>query len=141
VVFDLTVAFEVGLVLACVFFVKRMSALFEVQALQVQGHRIDARLYGSLFFGAVVRMDTLTNAVDAVLPHPPDVMLDCTHLISMDTTGLDSLRQLHTQIIRRGGQLRLTGLQPQPRSLIERSGFQEVLDPAAPHDQPASPIS
>jgi sulfate permease, SulP family len=141
VVFDLTVAFEAGLVLACIFFVKRMSALFEVQALQVQGHRVDARLYGSLFFGAVVRMDALSNAVDAVLPHPPDVTLDCTHLISMDTTGLDSLRQLHTQIIRRGGQLRLTGLQPQPRSLIERSGFQEVLNSAAPHDQPASPIS
>lgn len=140
VVFDLTVAFEVGLVLACIFFVKRMSALFEVQALQVHGPNIDARLYGSLFFGAVVRMDALNMAVDA-LAHQPNVTLDCTLLISMDTTGLDSLRQLHTQIVRRGGQLHLNGLQPQPRSLIERSGFQAVLDRAAPHDRPVSPIS
>ncbi|EWS64399.1 sulfate permease [Hydrogenophaga sp. T4] len=50
-------------------------------------------------------------------------MLDATQLISLDTTGLDALEQLHKAVAKRGGHLGMVGVNPQPRSLIERSGF------------------
>lgn len=56
VVFDLTVAVEVGLVLACVFFIYRMSTSFQVEPLAMPALAADTRvkrLYGSQFFGAV----------------------------------------------------------------------------------------
>jgi SulP family sulfate permease len=59
------------------------------------------------------------------------VVLDASLLISLDTTGLDALEQLHKAIARRGGTLAMRHLQPQPRSLIERSGFAARLHPEA----------
>jgi SulP family sulfate permease len=55
------------------------------------------------------------------------VVLDATHLVALDTSGLDALRQLHKAIVQRGGSLRLEALNEQPRSLIERSGFAQEL--------------
>ncbi|MCY1553438.1 STAS domain protein [compost metagenome] len=54
-------------------------------------------------------------------------MLDATQLISLDTTGLDALEQLHKAVAKRGGHLGMVGVNPQPRSLIERSGFASHL--------------
>ena len=60
VVFDLTVAIEVGLVLACAFFIWRMSQLFSVEPaahLEAPAGVQVRRLYGSLFFGAVNKLE------------------------------------------------------------------------------------
>jgi len=51
VVFDLTVALQVGLVLACVLFVRRMSTLFQVVETGRDAESASFQLYGSLFFG------------------------------------------------------------------------------------------
>jgi SulP family sulfate permease len=48
-------------------------------------------------------------------------------LISIDTTGLDALEQLHRSRQRRGIRLVLCDLNVQPRSLMERSGFADHL--------------
>ena len=80
------------------------------------------RLYGSLFFGAVAKIDPIVAAVERA-PAGLAVTLDASRLISLDTTGLDALEQLHKAILKRGGTLALTELNPQPQSLIERSGF------------------
>ena len=55
-------------------------------------------------------------------------MLEASHLISLDTTGLDALEQLHKAVHKRGGHLGMVGLHAQPRSLIERSGFAQHLN-------------
>ena len=49
-------------------------------------------------------------------------------MVSLDTTGLDALEQLHKAVHKRGGHLGMVGLHPQPRSLIERSGFATRLN-------------
>jgi SulP family sulfate permease len=140
VVFDLTVAVEVGLFMACALFVRRMSALFRVErqpdpeAAAAPRHPAATwRLHGALFFGAAAKLDTIIQAVEA---GPPglDVVLDASELVALDTTGLDALAQLLKAVSARGGRLRIEHLHEQPRSLIERSGFAARL--AAQDDPP-----
>jgi sulfate permease, SulP family len=126
VVFDLTVAVELGLVLACVLFVRRQSALFRAEEVARTPQQITYKLYGSLFFGAVAKMDPLLAAAEGATPGQ-GVMLDASHLISLDTTGLDTLEQLHKALERKGSPLGMVGVNEQPRSLIERSGFAQRL--------------
>jgi sulfate permease, SulP family len=123
IVFDLTVAVELGLVLACLLFVRRQSDIFRADPVpQPHADQVHFRLYGSLFFGAVAKIDPIISAVEHA-PAGVAVTLDASRLVSLDTTGLDALEQLHKAILKRGGSLTLTELNPQPRSLIERSGF------------------
>ena len=138
VIFDLTIAVEIGMVLACLFFIYRMSELTRIEPLPLHGlnrdpglHHADGRLriaawrlYGSLFFGAVNKLDVL---LDPKAGHPEVVILDMQHLIQLDTTGLEGLEELHHQLQKRGTQLILCGLQSQPGSLLYRAGFIDRL--------------
>jgi SulP family sulfate permease len=142
VVFDLTVAVELGLVMACVLFVRRQSAIFQVTRLEPPagkspGGSLHFSLYGSLFFGAAAKMDPIVAEVEGA-SEGVHVTLDASRLIALDTTGLDALEQLHKAIEKRGGQLSMSGLNDQPRSLIERSGFAAHLH-AAPIDAACPP--
>jgi SulP family sulfate permease len=127
IVFDLTVAVELGLVLAVVLFVRRQSEIFRAEPVARTEQQATYRLYGSLFFGAVAKIDPIVADVEAS-PTPLNVMLDASQMISLDTTGLDALEQLHKAVHKRGGHLGMVGLHPQPRSLIERSGFATRLN-------------
>jgi sulfate permease, SulP family len=124
VVFDLTVAVQVGLVLACGLFIRRMSSLFSVEPVpgEDDGAVLHFKLYGALFFGAVAKIDQVVEAVENG-PHEPVVVLDALHLVHLDTSGLDSLRQLHKAVLLRGGTLHMENVQEQPREVMERSGF------------------
>jgi len=122
VVFDLTVAVQVGLALACALFIRKMSSLFNVEPIPSEGALLQFKLYGSLFFGAVSKIDQVVQAVENG-PSAPVVVLDALHLVHLDTSGLDSLRQLHKMVLLRGGTLHLENLQEQPREVIDRSGF------------------
>ncbi len=127
VVFDLTVAVQVGLLLACVFFIVRMGTLFSVRP-----HAEDSlppgvrvfELFGSLFFGAVGKIEALATQL-------PDgtraVVLEMHRLISIDTSGLEALRLLHRDLKRRDVALILANVNEQPLSLIRRSGFEAVI--------------
>jgi SulP family sulfate permease len=124
VVFDLTVAVEVGLLTACVLFIQKMSSLFSVERVPGDDAVLRFRLYGSLFFGATAKIDPILDAVEGG-PDAPEVVLDALQLVHLDTSGLDTLRQLHKAVLLKGGTLRLENLQQQPREVIERAG----LDP------------
>ena len=127
VVFDLTVAVEVGLVLACVFFIVRMGRLFRVQPVpqaEVPPGVQVFELFGSLFFGAVGKIE----ALPAQLPAGTRVLvLEMHRLISLDTSGLDALEQLHRTLQRQDTALVLANVNEQPLSLMRRSGFEDVL--------------
>ena len=140
VVFDLTLAVELGMILACMFYLYRMSELTQVERIPLEDYygsgalggedgqqRITAyRLYGSLFFAAISKLETLLEEQDA----PPRVLiLDMTKTVSLDTTGLDLLQTLHRSLEKRNAELILCGLNAQPASLVERSGFAEALGP------------
>jgi len=127
IVFDLTVAVELGLILAIVLFVRRQSGLFTADIDIHTDQRLEGRLYGTLFFGAVAKLDALQRAADAAAPGLV-MRLDVRQMISLDTTGLDALEQLQRSLSKRQGRLVLRGLNPQPRSLLERSGFAQHID-------------
>ncbi len=126
IVFDLTLALELGLVLAVVLFVRRQSALFTADILAQTDQHLEGRLYGTLFFGAVAKLDALQRAADTAAPGLV-MRLDVHQLISLDTTGLDALEQIQRSLSKRHGRLVLCGLNPQPRSLVERSGFAQQI--------------
>jgi SulP family sulfate permease len=127
VIFDLTVAVEVGLVLACVFFIWRMSQLFAVRPHgtgDLPPGVFVFELFGALFFGAVGKIE----ALPAQLPEGTRaVVLEMHRLISMDTSGLEALEQLHRALERRGIGLVLANVNEQPLSLMRRSGFEAVI--------------
>ncbi|RJG01451.1 SulP family inorganic anion transporter [Noviherbaspirillum sedimenti] len=123
---DLSTAVEVGLVLACLFFIYRISSLTDIQPITATpagplppGVTVHA-LYGSLFFGAVGKLDGLVEP--QAIPARA-MILEMHKLISLDTTGLDGLETIHKALHRSGSRLILCGINPQPRSLMERTGF------------------
>ena len=126
VVFDLTVAVEVGLVLACAFFIHRMSQLFRVSPVSTPlPDGVQAfELVGSLFFGSVVKVEALDAAIDA---HTRTVVLDLHRLVQLDTSGLEALRELHHGLQRRGVALMLADVNEQALSLMRRAGFAAEL--------------
>jgi SulP family sulfate permease len=133
VIFDLTVAVEVGLVLACVFFIYRMSTLFKVLPHAARsGHVLPPdvqvfELYGSLFFGAVGKIETLPALIAA---ETRTVVLEMHRLVLVDTSGIAALQQLHRNLQRRGIVLVLASVNEQPLSLIRRSGLATILGDA-----------
>jgi len=126
VVFDLTLAIEFGLVLAFVLFIKRQSGIFNVQIKRTSDARVDVVLYGSLFFGVVGKLDALTRLPQS-LPHGCAIYLDARRLISLDTTGLDALKTWLAELKRSNIEVHVRDLQPQPASLMTRTGFLSLL--------------
>jgi SulP family sulfate permease len=130
IVFDLTVAVEVGLVMACVFFIWRMGQLFSVQpqaataAAPLPAGVAVFVLYGSLFFGAVGKVEVLPEQLPG---GTRTVVLDMQRLVSIDTSGLDALEQMWRSLQRQQVVLVLAHVNPQPLSLIRRGGFEALL--------------
>jgi sulfate permease, SulP family len=132
VVFDLTVAVEVGLVLSSLFFIYRISSLTKVERLDLgdrarlpDGRTAGAwQLFGSIFFGSVTKLEGL---LDPRHPLPDVVILEMGKVINFDTTGLDALASLHATLVKRGGRLILADLNQQPLSLITRSHLLHAL--------------
>lgn len=129
VIFDLTLAVEIGMVLASLFFIYRMSELTKVAPVALPewavGQPVAAySLYGSLFFGAVGKLQTL---LDQHGQGTLVLILDLHQVVNLDTTGLDTLEALQRMLGKRGGCLILAGLNAQPGSLVSRSGFAEEV--------------
>jgi len=134
VVFDLTVALEVGLFAACILFIRNMGSQFRVEQVpQPDPAHLRFRLHGSLFFGAVAHLDAAVQAIEE-RPDAPQVTLDAAQLMYLDATGVDALRQLHRAVLARGGSLALENLQEVPREVLARTDFASQLglakDPA-----------
>lgn len=88
--------------------------------------RLAWRLHGALFFGAAAKIDPIVQAVEAG-PEGPEVVLNARDLFALDTTGLEGLEQILKAVGQRGGVLCVQDAQEQPRSLMERSGFNARL--------------
>jgi len=132
VVFDLTLAVEIGMVMASLFFIRRVSDLTRIEPVPVlEGFNPDEpdrllvfRLFGSLFFGAANKLEDLLHELDR---HPRVIVLALDKVINIDTSGLDILETLHRSLDKRGATLILCELNPQPRSLLMRSGFIDAI--------------
>jgi SulP family sulfate permease len=127
VVFDLTVAVEVGLIAACVTFIYRISSLSRSEpvsatdqpALQGLDGQVSAfRLYGAIFFGAV----KLIEQMDEALPSRA-LVLDFKNIIYMDSSGADTLLDLIRTCRKQSVRLILCGLNAQPLGIAQRTGL------------------
>jgi SulP family sulfate permease len=127
VVFDLTLAVEIGLVLASLFFIYRVSELTQVEPLVLDGIPPGVaayKVFGSVFFGSVGKLEPL---LDPARTPARIVILEMHQVISIDNTGLATLESLHRALAKRGGRLILCGLNRHPAAQVARAAF---LDPA-----------
>ena len=127
VIFDLTVAVEVGLIAACATFIYRISSLSrcerlsaaEQPVLEGQYGRVAAyRLYGAIFFGAV----KLLEEIEEHLPSQT-LVLDLKNVIYMDSSGVDTLMDLVRTCHKANVRVLLCGLIHQPLDIANRSGL------------------
>jgi len=131
VVFDLTVALEVALVLACILFVQRMGSLFRVELKPQAGPLLDCALHGALFFGAVAKLDPLLSRVEAA-SEATVLHLDMTQLHALDLSGLEALEQVRRALEQRGGRLQLSGLHGEPLAVMTQAGWLQAGSLASP---------
>ena len=134
VIVDLTVAVEVGLVLASLSFIYRMSDLTRIEPIDLSQnavaflpgeHRIVAyKMTGSLFFGTVGKIESL---LDQNRDRTLVVVLEMHQVINLDATGLDALKTLLNTLKTEGCSLVLAGPTAQPLELIQRTGFIDEL--------------
>ncbi len=107
-----------------------MSTLFKVQPFDAGPDQklpdgvVSFELFGSLFFGAVGKIEALPAQLAA---GTRCVVLEMHRLISLDTSGLDALDHLHKDLKKAGIALVLANVNEQPLSLMRRSGFAAVL--------------
>lgn len=140
VLFDLTVAVEVGMFIAIFFFIQRITDLTHVSiadesTLSNEGKstaiRINVpegvmiyRVYGALFFGAADKLE----AILAKTHTEPEVLILKMHeVISMDASALHTLEHLHNKLRGHGKHLILCGPHTQPYFLMHQAGFFERI--------------
>jgi SulP family sulfate permease len=127
VVFDLTLAVQIGLALSALFFVFRVSNLTRIRriALSDAPPGVSAyKLRGSLFLGAVGKIEPLMDPHT----HPSSfIVLDFQQVLDVDATGMDALLSLNKTLKKRGGHLVLCALGENVRGAMERTGFADEL--------------
>jgi SulP family sulfate permease len=133
VVFDLTVAVEVGLVAACITFIYRISSLSRCEPVSAADYpslsdrqdRIGAyRLYGALFFGAVKLIEDLQDQLPS-----QTLVLDLKNIIYVDSSGADTLNDLARLCHKSKVRLIVCGLSHQALDIAQRSGFVAHVGP------------
>jgi SulP family sulfate permease len=127
IVLDLTIAVQVGLLLAFITFIYRISSLSRCElalasdfpGLNNQQGRIDAyRIHGAIFFGAV----KLLEKIEVNLPSQT-LLLDLKNVIYIDTSGMDTIMELAHLCEIRNIRLIICGLAHQPLEMAERTNF------------------
>ena len=145
VIFDLTVAVEVGLISACLIFIYRISSLSRSELVGAEAQpalaglwgRVDAyRFYGALFFGAV----NLLEEIEDMLPSHA-LVLDLKNVIYLDPTGVDALGSLARKCRKEQVRLVICGLAHQPLEMAERGGLLKTLPAADLYPNLASGIA
>ncbi|MDO4705493.1 MAG: SulP family inorganic anion transporter [Comamonadaceae bacterium] len=125
VVVDLTVAIEVGLFLACLTFIYRISSLSTAERFALPGDDKEAaaasgvtayRLTGAIFFGAV----ELIGAMRANLPQRA-LVLDFSSVIYIDSSGGEALDELLQACQDKGIPILVCGLRRQPVDMLTRT--------------------
>ncbi|MBU3636836.1 SulP family inorganic anion transporter [Polynucleobacter sp. es-MAR-4] len=131
IILDLTVAIQVGLLLAFITFVYRISSLSRYESAsavdfpelqQYQGSISAFRIYGAIFFGAVKILENIENELPSKV-----LVLDLKNVIYIDVSGMDALLELEEACKARGIRLLICGLLHQPHEMAVRAGLFERL--------------
>lgn len=140
VFFDLTVAVEVGMVLAAFAFIQRVADTTQVHAMTGEqaaaggpGHEpvkdlpkgvVIYRVFGALLFGSAEKLDRVLRRSGA---ETKVVILHMAAVTAMDSTALNRIENMHAKMRRRREHLILCGPHTQPYFLLEKAGFFDVL--------------
>lgn len=141
VLIDLTVAIQVGMVLAAFLFMQRMADVTQVGFITREMHDDEEEdvddpysmrnreippgvevfeINGPFFFGAA---DKFKNALGEISSPPKVLILRMRHALTLDATALQALETVLSRARRSGTQLVLSGVHAQPLVAMERSGF------------------
>jgi sulfate permease, SulP family len=140
VIFDLVIAVEVGMVLAAILYIKRVSDTTEVSRVtdqdmlerpeqMAQGKTIPHgvtvyRIFGPFMFGAAEKMEAALEASGDL----PQVLILRLHLVTaMDATGLNALESLIERMQEHHKTVILSGVHLQPLSMMRKAGFVDQL--------------
>jgi SulP family sulfate permease len=129
IILDLTVAIQVGLLLAFITFIYRISSLSRYEPastfdfpdlLQHQGKIAAFRMYGAIFFGAVKMLESIENELPSNV-----LLLDLKNVIYIDVSGMDAILELEETCKAKGVKLIICGLAHQPYEMAVRGGLFE----------------
>lgn len=145
VLVDLTVAIEVGVVLAALLFIRRMSEISEtgiiteairntprtdiedpnsISLRQVPDHVEVFEVSGPFFFGMI---DTFQNAIRDLEDLPVVLIIRLRNVPAVDATGIHNLREFIRHCHRDKTRIILSGVQKQPQEAFEKSGLTELI--------------
>lgn len=140
VVFDLTIAVGVGLTLAAMLFVRRMEEITHIRLVtpeseldvgsdSLRGKQIPPgvvvyRIEGPFFFAAAEKLEAALARYTDV---PRVVIFRMRTVPAIDATGLHALEVMMDKFQRRGTNLILCGVQPQPMKVLYQAGFVDRL--------------
>ena len=144
VVFDLTIAIEVGIILACFMFMKRMTETTHVSVLTdeieanaesdfevhneenlvipegVEVYEID----GPFFFGIANKFD---DVMAAMSDKPKVRIIRMRRIPFIDSTGIHNLHNLISMSHKEDIKIILSGVNDDVRKMLERNGFNELV--------------
>src|SRR6201987_261007 len=140
VVTDLTFAVEVGMVLAALTFIRKVSLTTTVTRVTrdyVEDSRVHVlqgkdipdyvtvfRVHGPFLFGAT---DKFAEILDNLEKLPPIVVLRLRNMTAIDATGRGAIRDLADQVHASGRSLLLCGAREQPAQLMKQAEFERHL--------------
>ena len=137
VIFDLVVAIEVGMVLACLLFIKRMSEETKVNGWtyvdedtpdvdeHLQQLPLQIRVYeisGPLFFGAASVIEEIV-----VKDFTTCLVLRMRSVPALDSTALNALKDLVQVCKSKGITIVFSHVNDQPMKVMEKAGFIELV--------------
>lgn len=143
VVFDLTIAIEVGLLIACLLFMKRMAESTQIKVIADEidpNDETDAVVHeehliipegvevyeinGPYFFGIANKFEELMAAMEN---HPKVRVIRMRRVPFIDSTGIHNLQNLCEMSHREGTHIVLSGVTPNVYSVLEHNGFCKLL--------------
>lgn len=133
---DLTVAVQVGVVLAALLFIRKVAKTTTVSAVTreyVEDGRLHVlqdkhipdyvtviRIHGPFLFGTTEKLSAVTDHAGALTPV---VILRLRNMTAIDATGLSALEDLADRLRATGRTLILCGARPQPAQLMHQVEF------------------
>lgn len=139
-IFDLVIAIEVGMVLAAILFIKRVSETTEVSVVTsndmlerpehiAQGKPIPRevlvfRVFGPFMFGAIEQMEDALNRIEQW----PQVLILRLHLVTaIDATGMNALISVVERMNSRGSHVIFSGIHQQPLQALRKAGLINLI--------------
>jgi len=152
VVADLTIAVEVGMTLAALLYIYRVTQTTTVarvtpqyiaegrphvlQDKSIPDYVTILRIHGPFLFGTT---EKLAEATENLAPFADIVILRVRNMTAIDATGLHALEMLAARLRKTGRAMLVCGARRQPRAMLSRGDFARHIGPAniLPHIQAA----